>query len=71
MPVEPKRERVMAAIAAQLGTIQAGTVTYPFSPHPVEYWTTPSLVTRSLLWIDKYDQSLGAGQRTPARTSAR
>ena len=56
MPAEPLRERTMAAIAAQLATIQEGTVVYPDTT--VDYWTTPSLITRSLLWIPQYDRPL-------------
>jgi hypothetical protein len=63
---EPKRELVMAAIAAQLATITAGSVSYPFSPFPVDYWTSPSLVSRELLWITQYDQPL-----TPPATTSR
>jgi hypothetical protein len=41
---EPLRERVMAAMATQLGTIVAGST----------YWVTPVLVTRALLSIKQY-----------------
>jgi len=53
----------MAAIATRLATIVAGTVAYstPYGSKSVEYWTTPSLVTRALLWLPQYDQPLVAG----------
>lgn len=51
MPPEPVREKVMVALADQLATITAGDT----------YWTTPSLVTRELLWITQYNQPLGVG----------
>lgn len=56
---EPIRERVMAAMATQLATITAGVVVY--GAKSVEYLTTPSLVTRALLWVPDYDQPLVAG----------
>ena len=59
MPDEPIRERVMAAIKEQLATIEAGTVVY--ATKAVEYWSSPSLVTRSLLAITDYDAPLTAG----------
>lgn len=62
MPAEPIRERTMAAVAEQLETIQGGTVVY--GSKAVEYWTTPSLVTRALLWLPQYDQPLAAGDPT-------
>ena len=53
----------MAAVLEQLQTIQAGSVVYtlPAGAKAVEYWTTPSLITRSLLWLPQYDQPLVAG----------
>lgn len=48
MPQEPIREKVMAAMRDRLATITAG----------VTYWTSPSLVTRELLWITQYNQPL-------------
>ena len=63
MPTEPIRERIMGAIALQLETIQAGTVVYG-NHKPVEYWTTPSLVTREVRAVHQYDQPLAAGDPT-------
>lgn len=56
----------MAAIAAQLATIQAGTVVYapPYGSKAVDYWTTPSLVTLEVRAIQQYDQPLAAGSPT-------
>lgn len=51
MPPEPIEERVFAAVAARLASIQAGSL----------YWSTPALVTRSLLWIDQYAEALRTG----------
>jgi|SRR5581483_276689 len=48
---EPRRERVLAAVAARLGTIQAGAA----------YWATPALVTRALLGADAYRAELEIG----------
>lgn len=53
---EPWREQVMVAFAERLATIVAGTVDY--DGRLVSYLSTPSLVTRSLLWINQYDQPL-------------
>jgi hypothetical protein len=63
MPMEPIREQVMVAVTAQLATIQAGTVVYslPSGSKAVDYWTTPSLISRALLWLPQYDQPLTAG----------
>lgn len=62
MADEPVRSRTMQAVAAQLGTITEGVVVYPTKS--VTYWTTPSLVTRSLLFLTQYDQPLVAGVST-------
>lgn len=66
MPAEPVRERTMAAIASRLGTIVAGTVVYttPYGSKSVEFWTTPSLVTRQVKAIQQYDQPLTSGSPT-------
>jgi hypothetical protein len=64
MPTEPVRERVQAALEARLKTIAAGVVIDPQSGQSVEYFTTPSLVTRALLWITQYDQLLEATSPT-------
>jgi hypothetical protein len=53
---EPFREQVMAAFATRLATIVAGDVDY--SGRVVTYLSSPSLVTRALLWITQYDQPL-------------
>ena len=62
MAQEPLRSRTMQAIAAQLETITEGVVVYPTKA--LTYWSTPSLITRSLLWVTQYDQPLAAGVQT-------
>ena len=59
---EPFREQVMAAFAARLATIAAGVVDY--DGRLVTYLTTPSLVTRALLWITQYEQPLAPPDMT-------
>ena len=51
MPDEPRREKIMAAVADQLATI-AG---------PPRYWTTPVLITRGLLGPEQYEAELRLG----------
>jgi hypothetical protein len=50
-PVQPIRERIERAIAARLETMKESA----------EYWSTPALVTRSLLDIDQYKLVLKTG----------
>jgi hypothetical protein len=51
-PPEPIRERVLAAVASRLQTIQAGET----------YWTSP-IVDRALLALTQYTARLDAGDR--------
>lgn len=55
---EPVRALVMQAIAAQLQTIRLGSVEYGGGVATVEYYSTPSVVTRSLKWITQYDKAI-------------
>ena len=54
----PIRVRTMVRIAERLAMIEAGTVIHSDPDAVVEYTTSPSLVTRSPLWITQYDQPL-------------
>lgn len=61
--LEPLRERIKAAIVAQLQTIRAGSVAYgnQQAPITVDYWYTPQLITRTLLSPDQYKAELAQG----------